>query len=268
MIKGCYEHAGDQKRLVYRQRKAERKIGEVDRQRTPVHGTNCATILPGPHLPSWNPMIATLRSKAVSGMSNQHNGLLSGMRIDIVFIPQYPFELKMKKKPGSIPIENNAFNMSSSQISPQPDRSWFAPTLKTARFPDTGAFAQWMSAPDTSRHARNDDHIERNIFDASLRALNHRKPSDNTMPSLKMVDFSVELPEAKSVRLAADFTDWEESPLDMIRFDGGIWSLTVPLPPGIYAYRFLVDGEWYDDPRVARRDPNRPDSAKAFVKVK
>jgi len=56
--------------------------------------------------------------------------------------------------------------------------------------------------------------------------------------------------------------------LDMVKFDGGIWSTTVPLPAGIYSYRFLVDGEWYDDPRSVRRAPNSRSSEKAFVQVK
>lgn len=86
--------------------------------------------------------------------------------------------------------------------------------------------------------------------------------------TLKLVEFSVELPDAKIVQLAADFTEWEEAPLDMMRFDSGIWVTTVPLPAGIYAYRFLADGEWYDDPRAARRDPDSPGAAKTFVQVK
>ena len=56
------------------------------------------------------------------------------------------------------------------------------------------------------------------------------------------------------VQLAADFTEWEKSPIDLIRFENGVWSTTVPLPPGVYAYRFLVDGHWYDDPRALRRN--------------
>jgi len=54
----------------------------------------------------------------------------------------------------------------------------------------------------------------------------------------------------------------------MIRFDGGIWSTTVPLPAGIYAYRFLADGQSYDDPRAIRRDANSCGAPKAFVHVK
>ena len=68
-----------------------------------------------------------------------------------------------------------------------------------------------------------------------MRALNHRRRTSNSMPPLKLVEFSVELPEAGTVQLAADFTDWDDAPLDMIRFDSGVWSTTVPLPATLNA---------------------------------
>ena len=90
----------------------------------------------------------------------------------------------------------------------------------------------------------------------------------NPAPKLKLVEFSLNMPEAKSVQLAADFTEWEAAPIDMIRFGDGVWSTTVPLPPGDYAYRFLVDGNWYDEPRVARSNSNSHNLQKALIKVK
>lgn len=108
---------------------------------------------------------------------------------------------------------------------------------------------------------------ERSVFDASMRALVNRQP-ENSMPGLKLVEFSLEKPDAKSVQLAADFTDWESSPIDMIRFGDGVWSTTVPLPPGVYGYFFLVDGQWHEDPR-AMRQVNPPGGvAKALIMVK
>lgn len=94
-------------------------------------------------------------------------------------------------------------------------------------------------------------------------------PSEEIRPGpLKLVEFSVALPEAEIVQLAADFTDWDQAPLDMVRFEGGVWSTTVPLAAGIYPYRFLVDGRWYDDPRALRKKPGSLRATKAFVQVK
>ena len=121
---------------------------------------------------------------------------------------------------------------------------------------------------DTLNEPRESVGQENRVLDASIRAISQRKSRDNAMPELKLVEFSVELPEAQTVQLASDFTDWEENSLDMVRFDRGVWSTTVPLPPGIYAYRFLVDGQWYDDPRAIWRDTQPGDTPKAFVRVK
>lgn len=76
------------------------------------------------------------------------------------------------------------------------------------------------------------------------------------LPELLKVQFSLEAPEAKSVQLAADFTHWAEHPIEMMPSPEGIWLTVVPLAPGSYAYRFIVDGEWRDDPRCTRRVPN------------
>ena len=82
----------------------------------------------------------------------------------------------------------------------------------------------------------------------------HRGGASRT--ELTDVEFSIEAPAAESVRLAADFTDWEKCALDMLKAPDGTWLTSVPLSPGSYAYRFIVDGEWRDDPRAAASSPN------------
>ena len=71
-------------------------------------------------------------------------------------------------------------------------------------------------------------------------------------------EFQITAPWAKSVKLAADFTEWERFPLDMVLSEDGTWFIIVPLPPGHYAYHFIVDGQWRDDPYSTQRGiPNR-----------
>jgi len=36
----------------------------------------------------------------------------------------------------------------------------------------------------------------------------------------------------------------------------GIWTATVSLSPGKHSYRFIVDGDWRDDPECTLRVPN------------
>ena len=63
-------------------------------------------------------------------------------------------------------------------------------------------------------------------------------------------------PFAKSVKLAGSFTEWEKSPLDLIKGENGIWFIIIPLPPGQHPYRFIVDGQWHDDPQTLQHAPN------------
>lgn len=68
--------------------------------------------------------------------------------------------------------------------------------------------------------------------------------------------FAFTAPEAMSVQLVGDFTNWQERPISMQKGADGVWRTTVELPPGTYHYRFLVDGQWRDDPECALRVPN------------
>lgn len=68
--------------------------------------------------------------------------------------------------------------------------------------------------------------------------------------------FSFRAPGALSVLLVGDFTHWQENPIPLKKQPDGVWRTTVPLAPGTYHYRFIVDGEWRDDPECTLRVPN------------
>ena len=72
----------------------------------------------------------------------------------------------------------------------------------------------------------------------------------------QQVAFSCFAPEAQSVSLAGSFTGWQQAPVSLKKSKGGVWKTTVRLAPGRHEYRFLVDGEWRDDPGCAIRQPN------------
>jgi 1,4-alpha-glucan branching enzyme len=79
--------------------------------------------------------------------------------------------------------------------------------------------------------------------------------------------FSFKAPGAVNVMLVGDFTHWQKNPITLHKEPDGIWRVTVPLKPGEHRYRFLVDGEWRDDPECALRVPNPFGSQDAVVKV-
>ena len=63
------------------------------------------------------------------------------------------------------------------------------------------------------------------------------------------VVFSYYDPLAKDVQLAGDFSDWKPTDtLTVTKKNKHIWTGTLPLKPGTYQYKFIVDGEWKIDP--------------------
>lgn len=59
-------------------------------------------------------------------------------------------------------------------------------------------------------------------------------------------------PEASSVQVTGDFIDWDPQGISLHEERAtGIWTVDVPLEPGVYQYGFVVDGvEWRPDPRA------------------
>ena len=79
--------------------------------------------------------------------------------------------------------------------------------------------------------------------------------------------FSLCAPAAGQVQLAGCFTRWQEQPVSLQRQDDGRWQATLELAPGAYQYRFLVDGQWQDDPRSAEKVPNPFGTENAVVLI-
>lgn len=84
----------------------------------------------------------------------------------------------------------------------------------------------------------------------------------------KKAKFIFKAAQARSVKLAGDFTDWEKFPVDMKPAENGAWATVLSLEPGEYAYRFIVDGEWQDDPQCTRRVTNPFGSQNAVVEIR
>jgi 1,4-alpha-glucan branching enzyme len=68
--------------------------------------------------------------------------------------------------------------------------------------------------------------------------------------------FAFSAPGAMSVQLVGDFTDWQNKPVNLHKDADGVWRGQLKLQPGTYHYRFLVDGQWRDDPECTLRVPN------------
>lgn len=67
--------------------------------------------------------------------------------------------------------------------------------------------------------------------------------------------FTVEAPEAERVHLAGDFNDWTPEEGEMERA-GRMWKKVLSLAPGRYRYRYVIDGQWQNDPLNAAVEPS------------
>lgn len=62
------------------------------------------------------------------------------------------------------------------------------------------------------------------------------------------VMFSFNAPTARSVFVVGDFNNWSPNKESQLEKSDGIWLKSISLSKGLYQYRFVVDGEWIEDP--------------------
>eukprot|EP01124_Arcella_intermedia_P018724 TRINITY_DN25865_c0_g1_i1.p1 TRINITY_DN25865_c0_g1~~TRINITY_DN25865_c0_g1_i1.p1 ORF type:complete len:126 (+),score=19.41 TRINITY_DN25865_c0_g1_i1:78-455(+) len=68
------------------------------------------------------------------------------------------------------------------------------------------------------------------------------------------VNFSYDTYEAKEVLLAGSFNDW--NPVPMPRYTRSLFRVILFLNPGVYTYKFIVDGVWVSDTSKPQCDDN------------
>jgi hypothetical protein len=95
---------------------------------------------------------------------------------------------------------------------------------------------------------------------AALNAIKDRLPPPHRVEG--GILFQYDAPAAQRVNLAGVFNDWGGTligPFDptidpMTKDDKGVWSIVIPLDPGRYEYKFVLDGGV-----VWKHDPNNPE---------
>jgi Glycogen recognition site of AMP-activated protein kinase len=207
--------------------------------------------------------------------------------INVRFIPASLLEIPIKYQPKqpmkSALIENEPAIPSLFQIAERIKNYALPSILETTQPLSRTPFADLMLHPEKLEAALKSAKRVNDAFDAA-RAVDQsadnratpntpsknngaRKSSNHSRSELKKTEFFLEAPFAESVKLAADFTDWEKFPLDMIKSEDGVWFIFVPLSPGNYYYRFIVDGKWCDDPHPILCVPNPFGTVNAVMNV-
>lgn len=190
-------------------------------------------------------------------------------KINVRFVQTLPLELPVKNQPMKTPqTPDNLLRLAAH--------------LENFALPDNQIPLTLLSekSEETFPSAKNKTD---NNFYVAARALNHRVPApattesisrrkqfhiyENPLEGLRNTEFRMEAPAAKSVKLAGDFTEWERAPLDLVQSYDGTWFTIVPLLPGTYSYRFIVDGQWLDDPHCGCHVPNPFGSEDAVMNV-
>jgi hypothetical protein len=82
------------------------------------------------------------------------------------------------------------------------------------------------------------------------------------------VVFAARFENARRVQIAGDFNGWSQmsTPL-MSNGDPSKWVTKLPLLPGRYRYRFIVDGRWVNDPHNVRVETNEYGELNNVVEV-
>jgi 1,4-alpha-glucan branching enzyme len=89
-----------------------------------------------------------------------------------------------------------------------------------------------------------------------------RNGSSTTAVHLEYTD-----PTAAAVGVAGTFNDWRPEATPMIALGDGRWMKELTLPPGVYEYRIVADGEWMADPLAGETKPNPFGGRNSVLKV-
>ncbi|MFH1569910.1 MAG: isoamylase early set domain-containing protein [Gemmatimonadota bacterium] len=93
------------------------------------------------------------------------------------------------------------------------------------------------------------------------------KLSSKSASTKKRVTFTLESPQASQVCVAGTFNDWDPTARALKKGKDGVWTTWMNLAPGKYEYRFVIDGEWCQDPACADSEANEFGSHNSVVKV-
>ena len=75
-----------------------------------------------------------------------------------------------------------------------------------------------------------------------------KEVTSKKVKELKEVTFSFSAPTARSVFVVGNFNNWAMNDETLLDKNDGVWSKKLKLQHGTYQYRFVVDGQWIEDP--------------------
>jgi len=79
--------------------------------------------------------------------------------------------------------------------------------------------------------------------------------------------FTFNAPPGETVTIAGDFNSWDPYMYELREYPAGVYSVTIPLPPGTHQYVFFHRGRRYTDPNNPKRIYAKDGSAASLIAV-
>ncbi len=83
----------------------------------------------------------------------------------------------------------------------------------------------------------------------------------------QVVRLALYQPNASEVFVAGSFNNWEPRANPLLKKPDDQWIAELKLNPGQYEYRFVVDGQWLDDPMASRYVANPFGGLNSIIEV-
>ncbi|MFC1585255.1 isoamylase early set domain-containing protein [Fibrobacterota bacterium] len=84
--------------------------------------------------------------------------------------------------------------------------------------------------------------------------------------SRKRINFKVNTENGKKVCLAGSFNSWDQEK-NRLKYRDGLYTSSLLLSPGRHEYKYVVDGEWLEDPESPESVPNAFGTRNSVVTV-
>jgi 1,4-alpha-glucan branching enzyme len=89
------------------------------------------------------------------------------------------------------------------------------------------------------------------------------------MANTRVISFHFNAPEARSVSIVGDFNSWSLNAKQLRRRKDGVWWAVLRLSPGVYQYKFVVDGaRWEEDPGNPKQVTNEHGTHNSVCEVR
>ena len=107
------------------------------------------------------------------------------------------------------------------------------------------------------------------IIDAFSKKADKKTAAGSKASAKKRVKFEVEAGVGKTVSIAGSFNEWDPNVKYLLDKDNnGVYVGYLMLEPGVYEYKFIIDGEWHLDDKNSNFSPNDFGTLNSVVVVK